>query len=142
MEQRISIVTLGVDDLERTVAFYQALGWQGQVVQETAFFQAGAIVLVLWDRLKLAADAGVPDAADRHGFGGIALAPNVRSPQEVDDLIELARAAGADVTRPPADTFYGGYAAYFRDLDGHAWEIAYNPGFTLGADGSLTLPNF
>lgn len=146
MEQRISIVTLGVADLQRALVFYEQLGWQGQVVQETAFFQAGAMVLVLWDRAKLAADAGVDaglDAGlDAGSFGDIALAHNVRSRDEVDQIVEQARRAGATITRPPAETFYGGYAAYFCDPDGHAWEIAHNPGFTLGPDGALILPDF
>jgi catechol 2,3-dioxygenase-like lactoylglutathione lyase family enzyme len=139
VDQRISIVTLGVADLARSIRFYERLGWQGQVVQETVFFQAGGMVLVLWDREKLAADAGVTELADPTAFGGIALAHNVRSRAEVDEIVAAARQAGADVTRPPGETFYGGYAAYFRDPDGHAWEIAHNPGFTLAPDGSLNL---
>ena len=142
MDQRISIVTLGVADLERSIRFYEQVGWHGQVVQETMFFQAGPMVVVLWDREKLAADAGVAALAEPSAFGGIALAHNVGSRAEVDEILAAARQAGADVTRPPAETFYGGYAAYFRDPDGHAWEIAHNPGFTLDADGSLTLPDF
>jgi catechol 2,3-dioxygenase-like lactoylglutathione lyase family enzyme len=145
VEQRISIVTLGVADLQRSLAFYEQLGWHGQVVQETAFFQAGALVLVLWDRATLAADAGVeagPDGAGSVSFGGMTLAHNVRSREEVDQIVEQARQAGAVITTPPAETFYGGYAAYFRDPDGHLWEIAHNPGFTLGPDGALVLPDF
>ena len=96
---------------------------------------------MLWGRDKLAADAGVGDAGER-GFSGIALAHNVRSEAEVDSVIAAAVAAGATVTRPPGKTFYGGYAAYFADPDGHVWEIAYNPGFTLADDGTLVLPDF
>ena len=141
MEQRVSLITLGVADLARSRAFYERLGWRGQEIDETVFFQAAGLALVLWGREKLAADAAI---ADSHAsdFSGIVLAHNVRSRGEVDDLIRLAHDAGATVTKGPVETFYGGYAGYFRDLDGHAWEIAHNPGFTLADDGSLTLPDF
>ena len=141
MEQRISLVTLGVADIPRAKAFYERLGWRGQEVQETVFFQAGGIAVVLWGRDKLAADCGLDDAGPG-GFGGIAVAHNVRSRAEVDEIVGTAQAAGATVTRSPAETFYGGYAGVFVDPDGHAWEIAHNPGFTLADDGSLTLPEF
>jgi uncharacterized protein len=141
MEPRVSLITLGVADLERASQFYAALGWVGQEVQETVFVQAGPLAIVLWGREKLAADAGIADTrAD--GFGGIALAHNVHSRQEVDEIITAAEAAGAAVTKPAAATFYGGYSGYFTDPDGHAWEIAHNPGFSLAPDGSLTLPDF
>jgi len=142
MEQRVSLITLGVSDLARAKAFYEALGWRGQEVQETVFFQAGGMAVVLWGRDKLAADSGIEDdGAD--GFGGVGLAQNVRSRGEVDAIVAAARDAGAAVTREPSETFYGGYAGIFRDPDGHVWEIAHNPGFTLsGEDGSLTLPDF
>jgi predicted lactoylglutathione lyase len=141
MEQRVSLITLGVLDVHRARAFYERLGWQGQEVQETVFFQAGGIAVTLWGRDKLALDSGVTDerAAD---FSGVALAHNVRSEAEVDEVIEAAQAAGATVTRPPAKTFYGGYAGVFADLDGHLWEIAHNPGFPLAEDGSITVPEF
>jgi predicted lactoylglutathione lyase len=141
MEQRISLVTLGVSDLARSKAFYEALGWHGQEVQETVFVQAGPLALVLWSREKLADDCGLEVDAPA-GFGGIVLAQNVRSRAEVDEIVEVASRAGATVTRPPAETFYGGYAAVFCDPDGHPWEIAHNPGFALGEDGALTLPDF
>lgn len=141
MEPRISLVTLGVGDVARARAFYEALGWSGQEVQETVFVQVGASALVLWDRAKLADDSGIVDDGGAT-WSGIALAHNVRSRAEVDDIVRTAEAAGAEVTRRPAETFYGGYAACFRDPDGHVWEVAHNPGFTLGADGSLTLPDF
>lgn len=141
MEQRISLVTLGVADLDRARRFYEALGWQGQVVQETVFFQAGAVALVLWGRDKLADDAGVDDPGS-DGFGGIALAHNVRHRDDVDDIVQRARAVGATVTREPDETFYGGYAGCIADPDGHVWEIAHNPGFTLADDGALVLPDF
>jgi len=137
MEQRISIVTLGVADLARSTRFYEALGWQGQEMQETVFFQAGGQAVVLWGREKVAQDVGIAD--DGSGFGGIALAQNVRSREEVDAVIAAARAAGATVTKEPAETFYGGYAGYFLDPDGHAWEVAHNPHWTLAEDGSVSL---
>ncbi len=143
MEQRISIVTLGVRDLARSRRFYEQLGWRGQEVEETVFFQAGQQAVVLWDRAKLAADCGLPERdGDASGFAGVAFAHNVRSPEEVDEILAIAQAASAEVTKPACETFYGGYAGYFRDPDGHVWEIAYNPGFTLTDDGSLILPNF
>jgi len=140
VEQRISIVTLGVDDLARARAFYERMGWQGQEVEETVFFQAGPMALVLWGRDKLAADSGVPD--DGSGFDRVTLAQNVRSAAEVDAVVAAAAEAGASVTRQPATTFYGGYAGVVLDPDGHAWEIAFNPGFTITDDGALVLPEF
>jgi uncharacterized protein len=140
VEQRISIVTLGVDDLARARAFYERMGWPGQEVEETVFFQAGPLALVLWGRDKLAADSGVPD--DGSGFDRVTLAQNVRSAAEVDAVVAAAAEAGANVTRQPATTFYGGYAGVFLDPDGHAWEISFNPGFTITDDGALVLPEF
>jgi catechol 2,3-dioxygenase-like lactoylglutathione lyase family enzyme len=139
MDQRVSLITLGVADLAVSRTFYEALGWRGTEVEETMFFQAGGLGLILWSREKLAADGGLEDRGE-DGFGGVALAQNVRSPQEVDAIFAAAEAAGATITKRPAETFYGGYAGYFTDPDGHAWEIAHNPGFTLAADGSLELP--
>jgi hypothetical protein len=141
MDQRVSLITLGVADLSAARRFYEALGWQCKEVEETVFVQAGGSAVVLWGRDKLAADAGIEDpGAD--GFGGIALAQNVRSGAEVDEVLVAAAKAGATITRPAAETFYGGYAGYFADLDGHLWEVAHNPGFHLTDDGSLVLPDF
>jgi predicted lactoylglutathione lyase len=138
MKEAVSLITLGVSDYERAKSFYEALGWSTALeIEETAFFQANGVVLVLWARDKLAADSGIAD--DGSSWGGIALAHNVASRDEVDQVMEQARANGATVTREPAETFYGGYAGVFRDLDGHAWEIAHNPGFGLAPDGSLIL---
>jgi predicted lactoylglutathione lyase len=140
VRQSVSLVTLGVSDYGRAKAFYEALGWSVTwEAEETAFFQANGVVLVLWCRAKLAADIGIADEAAV--WGGIALAHNVGSRDEVHELVELARRSGAEVTREPAESFYGGYAGVFRDLDGHAWEIAHNPGFGLQDDGSVTLPS-
>ena len=141
MEQRISLVTLGVADLTRARTFYQRLGWRGQEVEETVFFQAGGIALVLWGRDKVASDAGLEDGRT-DGFGGITLAHNVRSRVEVDEVLDEAAKAGAQITQPARETFYGGYAGFFTDPDGHVWEIAYNPGFALDQDGAITIPDF
>jgi uncharacterized protein len=141
MEQRVSLVTLGVDDLKRSRAFYEQMGWRGQEVEETVFFQLGCMALVLWGRDKLALDCGVSDEQAR-GFSGVVLAHNVRSESEVEEVISAAERAGATVTKPSARTFYGGYAGFFTDPDGHAWEVAYNPGFTLTEDGSIVIPDF
>lgn len=141
MEQRVSLITLGVADLQRARVFYERMGWRGQQIQETVFFQAAGMVLVLWGRSDLDRDIGTSDL-QRAGYGGVALAQNVRSAAEVDEIVASAASAGAVVTRSPAGTFYGGYAGYFTDPDGHVWEIAYNPGFTLAPDGTVTVPNF
>jgi len=142
MDQRLSLVTLGVTDVPRARAFYEQLGWRGQEVEETVFLPAGGVVLVLWGRDELAADAGVTDAAEAGGFGGIVLAHNVRSEEEVAEIVAAAEAAGATVTRPPGPTFYGGFAGCFADPDGHLWEIAHNPGFAFAEDGSIVVPDF
>lgn len=141
MEQRVSLITLGVGDLRRARAFYEQLGWRGQEVEETVFFQTGGVAVVLWGRDKLALDCGLRDQFSG-GLEGIVLAHNVRSRAEVDEVLASAERAGARVTRPAAETFYGGYAGVFTDPDGHAWEIAHNPGFDLAEDGSLTIPDF
>jgi predicted lactoylglutathione lyase len=139
MKQSVSLVTLGVSDYARAKGFYEAIGWSPAMdVEETAFFQANGVVLVLWSRAKLAADMGIADDGAR--WGGVALAHNVASGDEVDRVVETARANGAEIAREPAPTFYGGYAAAFRDPDGHVWEVAHNPGFGLADDGSVVLP--
>ncbi|SDK48726.1 hypothetical protein SAMN04487820_108215 [Actinopolyspora mzabensis] len=140
MEQRISLVTLGVTDVRRAKEFYERLGWRGQELERTVFFRTPGGAFVLWGRDELAADTGLTGERDG-GFGGVCLAHNVRSESEVDEVLETARRAGATVTRPAAETFYGGYAGVFTDLDGHAWEIAYNPGFPIAEDGTITIPD-
>ena len=140
MEQRISLVTLGVADYARAKAFYEAMGWSHALgVRETLFFQGNGSVLVLWARVKLAEDCGIVD--DGAKWGGTALAHNVDSRDEVRGVIEQARSNGAAVTREPSETFYGGYAGVFLDLDGHAWEVAHNPGFGLDDNGNVVLPS-
>jgi predicted lactoylglutathione lyase len=141
MEQRLSLVTLGVVDLARSRSFYAALGWVGDEVEETVFFQAGGIAVVLWGRDKLAADSGVADDG-LASFGGVVLAHNVRERRQVSEILAAAEHAGATITRPPMDTFYGGHAGCFADPDGHLWEIAHNPGFTITEAGALVLPEF
>jgi predicted lactoylglutathione lyase len=137
MDQRISLITLGVADLRRAMDFYAALGWQGSSPDgDVAFFQAGGMVFALWGRDKLAEDSV---AQDRGGWGGVTLAHCVRSPVEVNAVLAQAEAAGGSVPRAGAETFWGGYAGIFHDPDGHAWEIAHNPGWTLHDDGTITL---
>jgi len=139
MKQSVSLITLGVSDYARAKAFYEAIGWSAAMdIEDTAFFQANGVVLVLWGRDKLVADMGISDDGAR--WGGVALAHNVASDEEVDRIIEEARANGAGITREPSPTFYGGYAGAFRDLDGHVWEVAHNPGFGLADDGCVILP--
>ena len=139
MEQRLSLVTLGVADLAAARAFYERLGWVSNSPPEigVVFFQSGGMVVALWDRGELARDSGVTDGG---GWGGVTLAHNVGSRDEVDAVIEQARAAGARIGREPNETFYGGYAGVFIDPDGHPWEVAHNPGFTLLDDGTVRLP--
>lgn len=138
MEQRITLVTLGVADLARARAFYEALGWHAaESTPEVVFFQAGCMALALWDRTRLAEDSAV---ADGGGWGGITLAHNVRSPAEVDAVIAEARTAGAVIGREPAATFWGGYSGVFIDPDGHPWEVAHNPFWPLAEDGAVRLP--
>jgi uncharacterized protein len=138
MEQRLSLITLGVADLERSRAFYEALGWTtgAEAGDDVVFFQAGGMIVALWDRAKLAADSGVQEGT---GWGGVTLAHLVRSPEAVDAVIEEARAAGADIARDPGETFWGGYSGVMVDPDGHPWEIAHNPRWTLHANGSVSL---
>ena len=126
MEQRLSLVTLGVRDLERARRFYEALGWKtgAAPADDVVFFQAGCMIVALWGRDELAEDSAVEDGG---GWGGMALAYNTHSPEEVDAVIEEARAAGGRIAREPAPTFWGGYAAYFLDPDEHLWEILWNP---------------
>jgi catechol 2,3-dioxygenase-like lactoylglutathione lyase family enzyme len=138
VEQRVSLVTLGVSDLARARAFYEALGWSTRAApdDDVVFFKAGGAVLALWDRARLAEDSAVADAG---GWGGVTLAHNVRSPAEVDAVMEEARSAGAEILREAGETFWGGYSGVFRDPEGHPWEVAHNPRWTLGPDGSVEL---
>lgn len=138
MDQRVSLITLGVGDLARSRAFYEALGWRSRAApdDDVAFFQTGSMIVALWDRGRLAQDSGVRDGG---GWGGVTLAYNARSPEQVDAVIAEARAAGATIPRAGAETFWGGYSGVFVDPDGHPWEVAHNPHWTIGDDGSVTL---
>ena len=139
MEQRVSLVTLGVSDLARSRSFYEALGWvtRAEPGDDVVFLQAGGLIVALWSRAELAADSGVDDTG---GWGGITLAHNVRSPAEVDAVLAEAAAAGAEIPRAGAETFWGGYSGIFVDPDGHPWEVAHNPRWTIREDGSIELP--
>jgi predicted lactoylglutathione lyase len=138
VEQRVSLITLGATDLGRARVFYEALGWKTNAApdDDVVFFQAGGMIVALWGRAQLAEDT---DVADTGGWGGVTLAHNVRSPEEVDAVLEEARAAGARIARKGAATFWGGYSGVFVDPDGHAWEVAHNPHWTIGDDGAVQL---
>ena len=138
MRQRVSLITLGVRDLARAHSFYEALGWEtgARPEDDVVFFQAGDMVLALWDRAKLAEDSTVDDSP---GWGGVTLALCLGSREEVDAVTEEARAAGAAIGREPAETFWGGYSSVFIDPDGHPWEVAHNPHWTLTPDGGVRL---
>jgi len=138
MKNRVTVITLGVTDVARARAFYEAMGWSGESPDgDVVFFQAGGMVLALWGRDKLAEDSAVEDTG---GWGGVTLAYNVGSPDEVDAVLDDAGAAGATIGRPGAATFWGGYSGVFIDPDGHPWEVAHNPGWILADDGSVHLP--
>jgi predicted lactoylglutathione lyase len=138
MEQRVSLITLGVSDLARSRAFYEALGWTtgAAPADDVVFFQAGCMIVALWDRARLAEDSVVTDGG---GWGGVTLAYNTRSPEEVDAVLAEAEAAGATIGRLGAETFWGGYSGIFIDPDGHPWEVAHNPHWTIQDDGSISL---
>jgi predicted lactoylglutathione lyase len=138
VEQRLSLITLGVADLGRASAFYEALGWRtgSAPADDVVFFQSGGLIVALWGRDQLAEDSGVEDSG---GWGGVTLAHNVRSPEEVDAVIAEAERAGARIARPGGKTFWGGYSGVFVDPDGHPWEVAHNPHWTVAEDGSVRL---
>jgi uncharacterized protein len=138
MDQRLSLITLGVRDLGRARRFYEGLGWQtgAEPGDDVVFFQAGGMIVALWDRAKLAEDSCVEDSG---GWGGVTLAYNVRSPQEVDAVLEEAKAAGGEVARDGSETFWGGYSGLFIDPEGHPWEVAHNPRWTVTDEGETRL---
>lgn len=142
MEPRISLITLGVRDLKRSVAFYRdGLGWplsESTSGDSVAFFRTGGTILALFGWNDLAADATVP--ADGSGFRGVTFAYNAPSREAVDAALAKAEAAGAKIVKPAQEVFWGGYNGYFADPDGHLWEVAWNPGFPLGPDGTVLLP--
>ncbi|HEX9905610.1 MAG TPA: VOC family protein [Propylenella sp.] len=138
MEQRLSLVTLGVDDLGRARRFYEALGWErGNENPEVVFFQLNGLVLALWSRRSLAEDAKV--SADGGGFRGVALAYNARSKADVDAVMAEAETAGARMLKPAEDVFWGGYSGYFADPDGHLWEVAWNPQWEVTPEGNVRM---
>jgi uncharacterized protein len=138
MEQRVSLITLGVRDLQRARMFYESMGWRSGAGpdDDVVFFQAGGMVVALWGRVSLAEDSAVEDSG---GWGGVTLAYNTRSPEEVDVVIAEARAAGATIGREPGPTFWGGYSGLFIDPEGHPWEVAHNPAWTIDDQGAVSL---
>ena len=138
MEQRLSLVTLGVRDLARARRFYEALGWTSGAApaDDVVFFQAGCMIVALWGREQLAEDTVAEDGG---GWGGITLAYNARSPAEVDAVLAEAGTAGGQIARPGAETFWGGYSGVFVDPEGHPWEVAHNPNWTVREDGAVSL---
>jgi uncharacterized protein len=138
VEQRLSLVTLGVSDLARARAFYEAMGWTtgADPEDDVVFFQAGGMIVALWGRRQLAEDSAIEDSG---GWGAVTFAHNTRSPDDVDAIMAEAEAAGATIARPAGETFWGGYAGLFHDPDGHPWEIAHNPRWTIEDDGSVRL---
>jgi uncharacterized protein len=140
MEQRVSLITLGVADLQRSREFYEHLGWRRSMMQAEgiAFFQAGGMALALYPRGELAKDANI--ASDGRGFSGMALAYNTRRREEVDAVLAEAKAAGGKLLKPAQEAFWGGYSGYFSDPDGFLWEVAWNPSFQIGEDGSIRVP--
>jgi uncharacterized protein len=138
MDQRLSLITLGVSDLARSRGFYEALGWHSNAApgDDVVFFQANGMIVALWDRVKLAEDSGVQDPG---GSSGFTLAYNVNSPEDADVVADEVRAAGGTITREPGKTFWGGYSFAFTDPDGHPWEVAHNPRWTVTDDGQTLL---
>jgi predicted lactoylglutathione lyase len=140
MEQRFTLITLGVNDLARSTAFFEALGWRRSVrrAEGVAFFQCGGVAISLYPRSELAADAKV--SPDGEGFEGFTIAYNTREKGDVDAVLAEAKSAGAEIAKPAQEASWGGYSGYFRDLDGHLWEVAWSPGFALDDSGAVTLP--
>ncbi len=141
MEQRLSLITLGVADLKRSREFYERLGWRRSMAKAEGivFFQAGGMALALLPRDELAKDANL--AAEGHGFSGVSLAYNARTRAEVDSVLAEAEAAGAKLLKPAKMAVWGGYSGYFSDPDGYPWEVAWNPSFQIAEDGSIRIPD-
>jgi len=140
VEPRISLVTLGVDDLDRAVRFYEAMGLKRNqsITEGVAFFQMGGLVLGLWGREHLSSDAGI--AGGKGGFSGVSLAYNTRTEAEVDEILAAAERAGGHIVKQAQRAFWGGWYGYFADTEGHLWEVAHNPDFPIAEDGSISLP--
>jgi len=141
MEQRVSLITLGVTDLSRSREFYERLGWRRSMKQTEGivFFQTRGMALALYPRPDLAKDANI--APEGNGFSGVTLAYNTRSHEEVDVVLKEAQAAGAKILKPAQEAFWGGYSGYFSDPDGFLWEVAWNPSFAIAEDGSILIRN-
>ena len=141
MEQRLSLITLGVADLTRSREFYERLGWRRSMTKAegVVFFQVGGMALALYPRAELAKNAKI--APEGYGSSGISLAYNTRSREEVDSVLAEAQAAGAKVLKPAEEAFWGGYSGYFADPDGFPWEVAWNPSFAMMEDGSIRVPD-
>jgi predicted lactoylglutathione lyase len=141
MEQRVSLITLGVTDLQRSREFYERLGWRRALTKAegVVFFQAGGMALALYPRTDLAKDANV--APEGSGFNAISLAYNARTRAEVDSVLKEAAAAGGKILKPAEEAFWGGYSGYFADPDGFLWEVAWNPSFPIAEDGSIRIPD-
>lgn len=141
MEQRVSIITLGVSDLQRSSEFYERLGWRRSTSQAEGivFFQAGGMALALFPRHELAKDANI--APDGQGFSGVSLAYNTRNREEVDSVLAEAKRAGATLLKAAEEAFWGGYSGYFSDPDGFLWEVAWNPSFAMAEDGRIQVPD-
>lgn len=138
-DQRVTLVTLGCRDLARSRAFYRALGWRpAQEMEDVSFYRMGGAALALFGLADLAADQARPAA--ELGFGAVTLAQNFRDRAEVDRAFARALAAGAQALKTPRAADWGGYGGYWADPDGHVWEVAHNPFWPLGEDGSLDLP--
>jgi uncharacterized protein len=141
MEQRMSLVTLGVANLTRSREFYERLGWRRSMAKAEGivFFQAGGMALALYPRQELAKDANI--AADGHGFGGMSISYNTRNREEVDSVLAEAKSAGARLLKPAQEAFWGGYSGYFADPDGFLWEVAWNPSFPIAEHGAIKIPD-
>lgn len=141
MEQRLSLITLGVADLKRSREFYERLGWRRSMAKAegVVFFQAGGMALALFPRNELAKDAKI--APEGYGFSGVSLAYNTRNRGEVDSVLTEAQAAGAKLLKPAEEASWGGYSGYFSDPDGYPWEVAWNPSFSMAEDGSIRIPD-
>lgn len=139
MEQRLSLITLGVADLARARRFYEdGLGWtRGNDEDDVAFYQLNGMILGLWSRAELAEDVRLPDTGAV--FSGITIAFNARTHEEVDDLLAQAETAGGTILKPAEEQVWGGYSGYFADPDGHPWEVAFNPGWSIDDAGHVSL---
>ena len=142
MNQQLHLITLGVRDFEKSYQFYtEILGWKPSSASQddTAFFQAGGVVLAIYPREKLAEDALTSPKAEGHGFSGITLAYNARSESEVDEMIRDLKSKGVKIIKEPQKVFWGGYSSYFADPDDYYWEVAHNPFFPFDENGNLKL---